>query len=65
MSEEKVNAKLEQAGGKIKEAFGKVTGDKSLETEGKVDQAASKIKEIAVDAKDAVKGFVKGLKQDK
>ncbi|ACG62254.1 hypothetical protein Sez_0896 [Streptococcus equi subsp. zooepidemicus MGCS10565] len=39
MSEEKVNAKLEQAGGKIKE--------------------------VAADAKDAVKGFVKGLKQDK
>ncbi|WKF67334.1 CsbD family protein [Streptococcus equi] len=65
MSEEKVNAKLEQAGGKIKEGFGKVTGDKSLETEGKVDQAANKIKEVAADAKDAVKGFVKGLKQDK
>ncbi|MCD3410461.1 CsbD family protein, partial [Streptococcus equi subsp. zooepidemicus] len=32
MSEEKVNAKIEQAGGKIKEGFGKVTGDKSLET---------------------------------
>ncbi|HEP1954874.1 TPA: CsbD family protein [Streptococcus pyogenes] len=57
MSDEKYNAKLDQAGGKLKEGFGKISGDKSLETEGKVD----KVKEVIADAKDTVKGLAKGL----
>lgn len=55
MSDEKWNAKLDQAGGKLKEGLGKVSGDKSLETEGKVDQVAGKVKEVAADAKDSLK----------
>ncbi|HHS8183362.1 CsbD family protein [Streptococcus pyogenes] len=58
MSDEKYNAKLDQAGGKLKEGFGKISGDKSLETEGKV---TGKVKEVIADAKDTVKGLAKGL----
>ncbi|MGT2743916.1 CsbD family protein [Streptococcus phocae subsp. phocae] len=65
MSEEKVNSKLEQAGGTLKESVGKVTGDKSLETEGKVDKVVGKVKEVAADAKDSLKGLAKGLDKDK
>ncbi|KGR73060.1 CsbD family protein [Streptococcus phocae subsp. salmonis] len=65
MSEEKVNSKLEQAGGTLKEGVGKVTGDKSLETEGKVDKVVGKVKEVAADAKDSLKGLAKGLDKDK
>ncbi|ABF34151.1 hypothetical protein MGAS10270_Spy1086 [Streptococcus pyogenes MGAS10270] len=49
MSDEKYNAKLDQAGGKLKEGFGKISGDKSLETEGKVDKVTGKVKEVIAD----------------
>ncbi|MGV3081481.1 CsbD family protein [Streptococcus dysgalactiae] len=65
MSDEKWNAKLDQAGGKLKEGLGKVSGDKSLETEGKVDQVAGKVKEVVEDAKDSLKGLKKGLDDNK
>ena len=42
--------------GNIKEAAGKVTGDKSLEAEGKVDQAKGAAKNAARDVGDAAKG---------
>jgi uncharacterized protein YjbJ (UPF0337 family) len=42
--------------GTVKEAVGKVTGDKRTETEGKVDQVKGHIKDAAHDAKEAVKG---------
>ncbi|HFD7976961.1 TPA: CsbD family protein [Streptococcus pyogenes] len=61
MSDEKYNAKLDQAGGKLKEGFGKISGDKSLETEGKVDKVTGKVKEVIADAKDTVKGLAKDL----
>ncbi|XHV72684.1 CsbD family protein [Streptococcus dysgalactiae subsp. equisimilis] len=56
---------MDQAGGKLKEGLGKVSGDKSLETEGKVDQVAGKVKEVAADAKDSLKGLKKGLDDNK
>ena len=50
--------KIDQAKGALKEGIGKVTGDKKTETEG----AASKVKEVAKDVKDAVEGTVEGVK---
>ena len=47
---------------KVKEALGKVTGDKKVEVEGAVEKAASKVKEVAEDVKDAVEGAVEGVK---
>ncbi|MGT2925966.1 CsbD family protein [Streptococcus cuniculipharyngis] len=64
MSEEKLNAKLEQVAGGVKEAFGKVTGDKATETEGQVGTLAGKAKETLEDVKDTVKGALSGLSKD-
>lgn len=67
MSEEKFDAKLEQAKGSIKEGFGKLSGDKETETEGKIDKITGKAKEVfkdAKDTKDTVEGAVKSLKKD-
>lgn len=54
--------KIDQAKSAVKEAFGKVTGDKKIEAEGAVEKAASKVKEVAEDVKDAVEGAVEGVK---
>ena len=54
--------KLNQVAGSIKEGFGKLTGDKKLETEGATEQVVSKVKEVAEDAKDAVEGAIEGVK---
>ena len=51
----------DEAEGRIKEAAGDLTGDKDLQREGKVDQAAGKTKDKVDDASDAVKDK---LKQD-
>ena len=42
---EKMEGKLDQAKGKVKEEAGKLGGDRSTEVGGKVDQAKGKIKE--------------------
>ena len=54
--------KLNQVAGSIKEGFGKLTGDKKLETEGATEQVVSKVKEAAEDAKDAVEGVIDSVK---
>ena len=51
-----VEEKLNQANGAIKEGVGKVTDDKKTEKEGAAE------KEVAEDAKDAVKGAIEGVK---
>ncbi|MBM7635430.1 CsbD family protein [Streptococcus saliviloxodontae] len=62
MSEEKFDAKLDQVKGSLKEGFGKLTGDKETESEGKVEKLSGKAKEFVEDVKDTVKGAVEGLK---
>ena len=52
---DKANNKIEDLGGKAKEAVGKVTGDKSTENEGKGDQAKSSLKDAGEKVKDAFK----------
>ena len=37
-------------------------GDKELESEGATEKVASKVKEVAEDAKDAIEGAVEGVK---
>ena len=54
--------KLNQVAGSIKEGFGKLTGDKKLESKGATEQVVSKVKEVAEDAKDAVEGAIEGVK---
>lgn len=50
---DKAKNKLDDLGGKVKEAVGKVTGDKSTEDEGKRDQAMSNLKDAGEKVKDA------------
>jgi len=48
----------DEAKGRVKEAAGALTGDKDLKNEGKGDQAAGKVKNVAESAKDKVEGAV-------
>jgi uncharacterized protein YjbJ (UPF0337 family) len=52
---EKVSNKIDDVAGKTKEAFGKATGDHSTESEGKIDQAKSSLKDAGEKVKDAFK----------
>ena len=52
---DKANNKIEDLGGKAKEAVGKATGDKSTENEGRRDQAKSDMKDAGEKVKDAFK----------
>jgi uncharacterized protein YjbJ (UPF0337 family) len=52
---DKAKNKIEDLGGKAKEAVGKATGDRSTENEGKGDQAKSNLKDAGEKVKDAFK----------
>ena len=52
---DKAENKRQELGGKVKEAVGKVTGDKSTEHEGKRDQTKSNLKDAGEKVKDAFK----------
>jgi uncharacterized protein YjbJ (UPF0337 family) len=51
--------------GSLKEAAGKVTGDKRTESEGKADRAKGEVKETAHEAKETAKGVQDSLKKDR
>jgi uncharacterized protein YjbJ (UPF0337 family) len=53
MDREHVKGVADKAKGAIKDAAGKVTGDKQLETEGKIDKAKGDLHKAAGDVKDA------------
>jgi uncharacterized protein YjbJ (UPF0337 family) len=55
---DKIQHAGEEAAGKVKEGVGKATDDRSLEAEGKGDQAAANVKQAGDDAKDAIKDAV-------
>lgn len=61
MTNEKVESKLDQVVGSVKETAGKLTGDKETQAEGFVEKALGKVKEVAADVTDTVKGAVEGL----
>ena len=54
-AEDKAKNKIDEIGGKVKEAIGKVTGDESTENEGKGDQMKSNLKDTGEKIKDAFK----------
>jgi uncharacterized protein YjbJ (UPF0337 family) len=56
---DKVEAKTEQAKGKVKETAGSAVGNESLEAEGRGDQAKGDVREAGEKAKDAVKSVFK------
>jgi uncharacterized protein YjbJ (UPF0337 family) len=49
---DRVTGAAKTVGGKIKETIGKVTGDRSMRSEGKKKQAAAKVQETYGRAKD-------------
>ena len=53
MGDDKVEGKVDQVTGKIKESVGVATDDESLEQEGKTDQAKGHVKEGVGKLKDA------------
>jgi uncharacterized protein YjbJ (UPF0337 family) len=54
-SEDKANNKLEELGGKAKEALGNATDDKDLQAAGQKDQTKSNLKQAGEKVKDAFK----------
>lgn len=58
MDKEHVKGAADKAKGAIKDAAGKVTGDKEMQAEGKADKAKGAAHSAAGDAKDAVKKAV-------
>lgn len=59
MDKNRIEGAARQAKGSIKEAVGKVTGNRDLEIEGKVDKVAGEAQSAVGKAKDAVKSTLK------
>jgi len=55
MDREHIKGAADKAKGAIKVAAGKVTGDKKLQAEGKVDKAKGSAHNLAGDVKDAIR----------
>jgi len=55
MDKDRVKGAAEQAKGKVKEQAGKLTGDTKLESEGKVDKTAGKIRNTVGGMKDSLR----------
>jgi uncharacterized protein YjbJ (UPF0337 family) len=55
MDKEHIKGAADNAKGAVKEAAGKVTGDKKLEAEGHLDKAKGEVHKAAGDVKDAFK----------
>jgi uncharacterized protein YjbJ (UPF0337 family) len=59
MDREHIKGAADKAKGAIKDTAGKITGDKELQTEGKLDKAKGEMHNIAGDVKDAVRNQTK------
>ena len=62
MNKDQVKGRVEEAKGSIKEAAGKVVGNRHLEGEGKADKVAGKVQGNYGDAKEHVKDVAKDIK---
>lgn len=58
-----MSGNTDEAKGRIEEAAGALTGDEDLKKDGKVDQAAGKIKQKLDDAKEWAEGKIDDLKK--
>ena len=56
MDKDRIKGSAEQAKGAIKEAVGKVLGDKKLEIDGKTDKAAGRLQNTVGGLKDVARG---------
>jgi uncharacterized protein YjbJ (UPF0337 family) len=57
MDKDRVEGAAHQAKGKVKEAVGKMTGDKKTQAEGTAEKAAGKVQNTAGGVKDAAKDW--------
>jgi uncharacterized protein YjbJ (UPF0337 family) len=55
MTDDRIHGAVDQTKGIWKETSGKITGDRSTEVSGKLDQAKGKVEEKVGDAKEAVR----------
>ncbi len=55
MDKEHIKGAADKAKGAVKDAAGKLTGDKELQAEGKMDKAKGSAREAVGDVKDAVR----------
>ena len=55
MDKEHVKGAADKAKGAIKDAAGKITGDKELQAEGKMDKAKGEVRKSVGDVKDAAR----------
>jgi uncharacterized protein YjbJ (UPF0337 family) len=62
MDREHVKGVADKAKGTIKEGAGKLTGDKELENEGKLDKAKGAAHNVAGDVKDAVRNAADAIR---
>ncbi len=53
-----MSANTDKAKGKVKQAVGSLTGNESLEQEGKDDEAAGKVKDVLKDVEDKAEELV-------
>jgi uncharacterized protein YjbJ (UPF0337 family) len=56
IDKDRIEGSANQAKGGVKEATGKVLGDKKLEAEGKADKAAGKVQNAVGGLKDTLRG---------
>jgi uncharacterized protein YjbJ (UPF0337 family) len=54
-TDDKIDNKAEELGGKVKEGVGRATGDEELQAQGEGDQAKSNLKQAGEKVKDAFK----------
>ena len=59
MNKDQVKGRVEEAKGSVKEATGKVVGNRDLEAEGKIDKGVGKTQANYGDAKEKGKDIVK------
>jgi uncharacterized protein YjbJ (UPF0337 family) len=63
MDREHVKGYADKAKGAIKEAAGKVSGDKEMQREGKADKAKGDVHKAAGDVKDAARNVANSVKK--
>lgn len=56
---------IDKAKGRAKEAAGALTGDRKLKSEGKLDQAAGKVKDAVDKVADKARNVLRGTKNPK
>ena len=59
MDNQRIKGVAQKIKGRVEQAVGKLTGNKKLETEGKIDKAAGSIRVAVGEANDTIKDVVK------